>query len=179
MGGQHIYLADPKRAGHCEYTSKRVEVIDPESGFDAGSSPYFSSPKMKPSCNVYVDETVPGFSYHLAKKRGVFRMEQYHALFKAKKPLTLEKIPSILGNHGGRGTGIIRESIEGAIPQGSDYTICVHGGSAHGGGGPAGETGSFHSSGWSNISVPSKLKFYMAFGSPCEAGFIPFKPPTS
>jgi len=69
MGGQHIYLADKKRAVHIEYAGKHVEVIEPESGFDAGSSPYFSSPRMTPHCNVLVDETDPKFRWRVAKKR--------------------------------------------------------------------------------------------------------------
>ncbi len=177
MGGQHIYLADPKRAVHIEYTGKRVEVIDPESGFDAGSSPYFSSPNMTPSCNVLVDETDPHFSYMTAKKRGVFRMERWHELFNQKKPISIEDIPSMAGDHGGRGSGIIQESIEGACPQGSDYTICAHGKPSHGRGGTSGTVGSFHASSFSNISQPSERKFWLAFGNPCEAGYVPFKPP--
>lgn len=179
MGGQHIYLADPKRAVHIEYTGKRVEIIDPESGFDAGASPYFSSPKMTSYCNVIIDETDPNFSYMVAKKRGMFRMERWHALFEQKKPLSLEDIPSMTGDHGGRGSGLIQEHMEGACPQGSDYTICVHGGPSHGRGGTSGTVGSFHASSFSNISQPDKLKFWMAFGSPCEAGYVPFRPPRS
>ena len=170
MGGQHIYLADKKRAVHIEYAGKHVEVIEPESGFDAGSSPYFSSPRMTPHCNVLVDETDPRFSWRVAKKRGVFRMERWHELYEAHKPLSLEKMPTLLGDHGGRGTGLVQEHIEGACPQGSDYTICAHGTRT--------ESGSFHASHFSNISQPSKLKLWIAAGNPCECGFFPFTPPT-
>jgi len=170
MGGQHIYLADKKRAVHIEYAGKHVEVIEPESGFDAGSSPYFSSPRMTPHCNVLVDETDPRFSWRVAKKRGVFRMERWHELYEKHKPLSLEKMPTLLGDHGGRGTGLIQEHIEGACPQGSDYTICAHGTRT--------KSGSFHASHFSNISQPDKLKLWIAAGNPCECGFFPFTPPT-
>jgi hypothetical protein len=179
--GSHKYIADKKRAAHIEETGKHVEVIDPESGFSAGASPYFSSPKMTTFCDVIVDETDPRFTQQRAKKRGVFRMERYHELFQQKKPLKIEDIPSILGDHGGRGTGIIQENIEGACLQGSDYTICVHGGRMKGGEASNWSLrapGSFHASAFSNISQPEKLTIYVAFGSPCEAGYVPFKPPT-
>ena len=172
-----MYVADPKRAVHIEHAGNIVEVIDPESGFDAGSSPYFSSPKMTKYCDVLVDETDPNFGFHLAKKRGIFRMERYHKLFQMKKPLKLADIPSMTGDHGGRGTGIIQEHHEGSCPIGSDYTICAHGGPTHGEEGPAGQTGSFHANAWSVINVPDERKMYIAFGSPCEAGYVPFHPP--
>jgi hypothetical protein len=178
MGGQHIYLADPKRAVHIEYTGRHIEVIDPEDGFHAGASPYFSSPKMTPHCNVLTDETDPQFIYFVAKARGQFRMERWHELFQMKKPLTIDELPSMLGDHGGRGTGAITEDIEGACPQGSDYTICVHGRPSKGhAGSTSGTKGSFHASSFSNISQPDKLKYWIAFGNPCEAGFISFQPP--
>ena len=178
MGGQHIYLADRKRAVHIEYAGRNIEVIDPESGFDSGASPYFSTPKTQEWCNVVSDETDPQYSYHVAKARGLFRMERWHELFKIHRPLTIEKIPTLLGDHGGRGTGIIQEHIEGACHQGSDFTICVHGKRSRGIGGTGGTATSFHSSSFSNISQPEKLRFWVAFGNPCEAGFVPFKPPT-
>lgn len=180
MGGQHFYMADPKRAVHIEHTGKKLEVIDPECGFDAGSSPYFSSPNMTEFCDVLVDETDPDFHFGLAKKRGIFRMERYHELFQMKKPLKLEDIPSMTGDHGGRGTGIIQEHMDGSGPIGSDYTICSHGGagkSKNPEGHPHGQAGSYHANAWSVIHVPDKLTMYMAFGSPCEAGYVPFHPP--
>lgn len=177
MGGQHIYLADKKRAVHIEYAGRKIEVIEPENGFDAGSSPYFSTPKTREWCNVISDMTDPLYGYHVAKARGVFRMERWHELFQMHKPLTIEKIPELLGDHGGRGTGLIQEQIEGACPQGSDYTICAHGSRSRGTGGTGGTATSFHASSFGNISQPSKLKFWVAFGNSCEAGFVPFKPP--
>jgi hypothetical protein len=177
MGGQHMYVGDTKRAVHIEHTGRDVEVIDPESGFDAGSSPYFSSPRMQPFCDVMVDETDPDFTFHFAKKRGVFRMERYHELFQMKKPLKLSDIPSMTGDHGGRGTGLVQEHIAGACLQGSDYTICAHGTAGHGSEGPQGQQGSFHANAWSVIFVPDQKKMYMAFGNPCEAGYVPFHPP--
>jgi hypothetical protein len=177
MGGQHMYIGDTKRAVHIEHTGRDVEVIDPECGFDAGSSPYFSSPRMQQFCDVMVDETDPEFTFHFAKKRGVFRMERYHELFQMKKPLKLEDLPSMTGDHGGRGTGLVQEHIEGACPQGSDYTICAHGTAGHGSEGPQGQSGSFHANAWSVIHVPDQRKMYMAFGNPCEAGYVPFYPP--
>jgi hypothetical protein len=177
MGGQHILLADPKRAVHIEIAGKHFEVIEPESGFSAGSSPYFSSPKMTSYCDVLTDETDPKFSYRKAKKRGVFRMERYHELFEEKKPLRLEDVPSILGDHGGRGTGLITENMEGSCLQGSDYTICVHGKLSSYEWGEAGHKGSFHTNCWSCIHKPDERKMYIAFGNPCEADYIPFKPP--
>ena len=177
MGGQHIYLADKKRAVHIEYAGSNIEVIDPESGFDSGSSPYFSTPKTREWCNVVVDETNPKWSYMVSKTRGVFRMERYHELFQMKKPLKLADIPSMTGDHGGRGTGIIQEHIEGFCPSGSDYTICAHGGRSRGIGGTGGTASSFHSSSFGNISDPNKLTFWVSFGNSCEAGFVPFHPP--
>lgn len=178
LGGQHIYLADKKRAVHIEYAGRNIEIIEPESGFHAGSSPYFSTPKTQEWCNVMVDETDPNFNWKTAKKRGFFRMKRYHELFEEKKPLTLRKMPSILADHGGLGTGVVGESIEGACPQGSDYTICAHGRRSRGGGGTSGTETSFHSSSFSNISCPEKLTFWVAPGNPCEAGYFPFRPPT-
>ncbi len=177
MGGQHIYLADKKRAVHIEYAGRNIEVIDPESGFDAGSSPYFSTPKTREWCNVISDITDPLYGYHVAKARGVFRMERWHELFQMYKPLTIEKMPTLLGDHGGRGTGLIQEHIEGACPQGSDYTICAHGKRSRGIGGTGGTSTSFHASSFGNISQPDKLTFWVAFGNSCEAGFVPFNPP--
>ncbi len=177
MGGQHIYLADKKRAVHIEYAGSKIEVIDPESGFDSGSSPYFSTPKTREWCNVVVDETNPKWSYMVSKTRGVFRMERYHELFNMYKPLTIEKMPTIMGDHGGRGTGIIREHLEGACPQGSDFTICAHGRASRGIGGTSGVLGSFHATSYSNISQPAKLTLWIAPGNPCEAGYFPFHPP--
>ena len=94
-------------------------------------------------------------------------MERYYELFNEKNPLKLDDVPSILGDHGGRGTGIIQENIEDACPQGSDYTICVHGSRVQG-------LKTFHSSSFSSIAVPDKKRLYLAFGSPCECGYIPF-----
>ena len=177
MGGQHIYLADSKRAVHIEYAGDNIEVIDPENGFDAGSSPYFSTPKTREWCNVVADETDPKWSYMVAKTRGVFRMERYHELFKQHRPLTVEKMPTILGDHGGRGSGIVREYMEGACPQGSDFTICAHGRPSRGIGGTSGVAGSFHASSYSNISDPARLTLWIAAGNACEAGYFPFHPP--
>ncbi len=177
MGGQHIYLADKKRAVHIEYAGRKIEVIDPENGFDAGSSPYFSTPKTREWCNVISDMTDPNFGYHVAKARGVFRMARWHELFQIHKPLTIEKMPTLLGDHGGRGTGIIQEHIDGACPQGSDYTICAHGKRSRGTGGTGGTATSFHASSFGTIIQPDKGKFWVAFGNSCEAGFIPFTPP--
>jgi hypothetical protein len=177
MGGQHIYLADKKRAVHIEYAGRNIAVIDPENGFDAGASPYFSTPKTQEWCNVISDNTDPNYGYHVAKARGQFRMERWHELFEMHKPLTIEKMPTLLGDHGGRGTGVVQEHIEGACYQGSDYTICVHGKRSRGTGGTGGTATSFHSSSFGNISQPDKLKFWVAFGNSCEAGFVPFTPP--
>lgn len=177
MGGQHIYLADKKRAVHIEYAGRSLEILDPDNGFDAGASPCFSTSKTMEWCNVISDMTNPLYNYHVAKARGIFRMERYHELFKIHKPLTIEKIPTLLGDHGGRGTGVVQEHIEGACPQGSDFTICVHGRRSLGTGGTGGTSTSFHSSSFSNISQPDKMRFWVAFGNPCEAGFVPFKPP--
>ena len=179
MGAQHIYLGDTKRAVHIEYSSKRIEIIEPEKGFDAGASSAFSHPTMKKCLPYITDMDEPSFwDIRSGIRSGIFRMERFHELFEEMKPLTLEMIPKILGDHGGRGTGLIREDIEGACPQGSDFTICIHGSrTLKGPGGSHGTPGSFHAASFSNIEVPDQKKLYIAFGNSCEAGYVPFYPP--
>lgn len=179
MGGQHIYLGDPKRAVHIEYSGKRIEVIDPEKGFEAGASSAFSHPNMKKCLPYITDMDDPRFwDLRSGIRSGIFRMERHHELFEKYKPLTLEMIPRHLGDHGGRGTGLIRESIEGACPQGSDFTICIHGSmQATSAGGSHGTMGSFRACSFSNIEIPDLRKMYIAFGNACEAGYVPLYPP--
>lgn len=179
MGGQHIYLGDTKRAVHIEYSGKRLEVIDPEKGFEAGASSAFSHPRMKECLPYITDMDDPRFwDIRSGIRSGIFRMERYHELFAEMKPLTLEMVPKILGDHGGRGTGVIREDMEGACLQGSDFTICVHGAKTlKGRGGSHGTPGSFHAASFSNIEVPDERKMYIAFGNACESGYVPFYPP--
>ncbi len=179
MGGQHLYIGDTKRAAHIEYSGKHVEVIEPENGFEAGASSAFSHPNMKKTLPYIKDMDDPEY-WNIASgiRSGIFRMERYHELFQELKPLTLEMIPRILGDHGGRGTGLIREDMEGACLQGSDFTICVHGKRRlEGPGGSHGTPGSFHAASFSNIEIPDQKKMYIAFGNSCEAGYVPFTPP--
>jgi hypothetical protein len=180
LTGHHMYVGDEKRAVHIEYTCDHLEVIDPEKGFEAGASSAFSSPNLKDYAFTIKDVFDPKFLHRNSLWSGMWRIGRFHDLFEELKPLTLEMIPRILGDHGGRGSGQIREDMEGVCPQGSDYTICVHGsriGKGKGAlfGGPT--TGSFHSSGFSNIEVPDQRKMYIAFGSPCECGYVSFYPP--
>jgi len=169
LGSSHVYIADLKRAVMLEFTGKHMAVSDPERGFIGGASPAFVNPTMKPYHSCLIDETDPRFNYTIALKRGEFRHQRYVELFEKKKPLNPEMCMELLGDHGGRGAGIVREEIYGAPPQGSDYTICPHGS-----GNP--EHG-FHKIGTSYIIVPDRKTMYVAFGSPCQANYVPFKVP--
>jgi len=76
---------------------------------------------MAPHHYVLVDETDPKFTYGLAAKRVIFRTERFHELLKEYYgKLTPEMVPVICGDHGGRGTGLIRNTIDGVSLQGSD-----------------------------------------------------------
>ena len=183
-GGKHIYLGDPKRAVHIEFTAKHIEVIDPEEGFDAGSSSIFTSPKMLPfneGAFPVEGEAAPDIYKASPRLRTIYRVERFHQLFQEKRPLKLADIPSILGDHGGRGSaGLIREWFKGAVPQGSPYTICAHGAKTpkrHGSFGGLRQKGSFHAHAYSNIEVPDIRTLYIACGNPCEAGYLPFTVP--
>lgn len=183
QGGQHIYLGDKKRAVHIEYTGEHIEIMDPEEGFDAGASSAFSHHKMK-NYHWYIKDIFDPrlFAPRYSLFSGLWRMERFHELFEKYKPLKLEIIPTILGDHGGRGTGLVREDMEGACLQGSDFTICVHGSQIEKGatgstGTTYGTRGSFHASSFSNIQIPDKRKMYIAFGNACECGYVPFYPP--
>jgi isopenicillin-N N-acyltransferase-like protein len=180
IAAKHLYIADTKRAVHVEFTGRHIEFLEPEEGFSPGASPTFFSPTMQQYNDVLTDETDPRFSYATAKKRGAFRMERYMELFAEKKPLTPEKCPELVSDHGGRGAGIVQDTIEGARPQPSDYTICVHGKAmrhdqiSHR---KLGQIG-YHGVGSSRIIVPGRRTLYECFGRPCQAGFTEFKVPS-
>jgi hypothetical protein len=180
IAAKHLYIADTKRAVHVEFTGRHIEFLEPEEGFSPGASPTFFSPTMQQYNDVLTDETDPRFSYATAKKRGAFRMERYMELFAEKKPLTPEKCPELVSDHGGKGAGIVQDTIEGARPQPSDYTICVHGKAmrhdqiSHR---KLGQIG-YHGVGSSRIIVPGRRTLYECFGRPCQAGFTEFKVPS-
>ena len=166
IGGSRVFLGDRERGAVVEYTSKHISVLEPECEYQGGASPSFVIPEMAPYHYVLVDETDPKFTYGRAAKRGIFRTERFHELLKEYYgKLTPEMVPVICGDHGGRGTGLIRNTIDGAALQGSDYTICVHGSKV----GDA-----YHTSSWGAISVPDERKMYIAWGSPCQAEFVGF-----
>ena len=163
-----------------EFTGRNIEFLEPEEGFSPGASPTFLSPKMKIYNEVLTDETDERFSYGVAKKRGDFRMERYLELFKEKRPLTPEMCPELLGDHGGRGAGIVQDHIEGAKTLPSDYTICVHGKAITydlQSGKQISRPG-YHGVGASHIMVPERNTLYECFGRPCQAGYAEFKVPS-
>ena len=180
IAAKHLYIADTKRAVHVEFTGRHIEFLEPEEGFSPGASPTFFNPTMKQYNDVLTDETDSRFSYATAKKRGDFRMERYMELFEEKKPLSPEICPELLSDHGGKGAGIVQDTIMGARPQPSDYTICVHGKMmsydqvsrrkiSYPG---------FHGVGSSRIIVPERRTLYECFGRPCQSGFVEFKVPS-
>ena len=169
LGGSRVFLGDEKKGAVVEYTSKHIGVIEPDSHYQGGASPSFSNPEMGPYHRVFVDETDPRFTYGLALKRGVFRTERIHELLEERYGrLTSEMAPVICGDHGGRGTGLIRKDMDGASLQGSDYTICVHGRKS----GDA-----YHTSSWGVVLEPDLRNMYIAWGSPCQAEFVGYRVP--
>jgi len=169
LGGSRVFLGDMEKGAVVEYTSKHIGVIEPEAHYQGGASPSFSNPEMGDYHRVFVDETDPRFTYGLALKRGVFRTERIHELLIERYgSLTPEMAPVICGDHGGRGTGLIRNDVDGACLQGSDYTICVHG-SKNG--------DAYHTSSWGVVLVPDHKHMYIAWGSPCQAEFVGYRVP--
>jgi hypothetical protein len=162
---KRIDMIDTERGASIEFTANHYEVLEPESGFQTGSSPVFTSPKMRRH-NYYIsDETDPRFSYTIAPKRTDFRVERYQELLEQFKPLTPGNSVKLLADHGGRGAS---PDLGGPYEGANDYTICAHGSKVG---------DDFHSLFRSSIAVPSKKSIYVAFGSPCEAEFIQFKVP--
>jgi len=169
LGGSRVFLGNMEKGAVVEYTSKHIAVIEPESHYQGGASPSFSNPKMGDYHRVFVDETDPRFTYGLALKRGVFRTERIHELLDERYGgLTPEMAPVICGDHGGKGTGLITNDVDGACLQGSDYTICVHG-SKNG--------DAYHTSSWGVVLVPDHKHMYIAWGSPCQAEFVGYRVP--
>ena len=170
LGGSRVFIGDTERGVVVEYTSKHLAIIDPERQYQGGASPSFSNPEMRAYHRVFVDETDPRFTYGLALKRGLFRTERIHELLEEHYGrLTPEMAPVICGDHGGRGTGLIRNDMDGACLQGSDYTICVHGSKS----GDA-----YHTSSWGVVLEPDLRRMYIAWGSPCQAEFVGYRVPS-
>lgn len=170
LGASRVFLGDHERGAVVEYTNKHIEVIEPECGYQAGASPGFSNPKMAPYHYVLYDETDPKFTFHLAGKKSVFTIERYHELIKQQNGrLTPEMVPLLCGDHGGRGTRVVHNYLDGAIPQGSDYTCCIHGRK---------EGNVYHASAFGVLLVPDQKKLYVSWGSPCQAEYVGFPVPT-
>ena len=170
LGGSRVFIGDTERGVVVEYTSKHLAVVDPERHYQGGASPSFSNPEMGAYHRVFVDETDHRFTYGLALKRGLFRTERIHELLEERYGrLTPEMAPVICGDHGGRGTGLIRNDMNGACLQGSDYTICVHGSKS----GDA-----YHTSSWGVVLEPDLRRMYIAWGSPCQAEFVGYRVPS-
>lgn len=166
LGASRIFLGDRESVALVEYTSKHLSVLKPEIGYQAGGSPSFVIPEMKPYNYVIVDETDPKWTYGVAAKKTPFLEERYHELLQERYgKLTPEMVPVICGDHGGRGTGLIRNTIDGACLQGSDYTICVHGRKVN---------DAYHASSFGILVVPDEKKMYVSWGSPCQAEYVGF-----
>jgi len=176
--GHHWYMAD-KKEGVCVDFNNRDKLFD-NSGdeFIPGASPIYTNPKFRKWNYVIYDETDPNWGWHNAAKRGVYRLDRFRELYSEKRPLKLSDIPLIQADHGGRGSGVLRQEFYGSPPQGSDFTICVHGRNTRPGNIIQGVYPKFHMTCCAHIEDHDNLKMYMAWGSPCEAGYVPYTPPS-